>query len=60
MSTKEAMIEMIRQLPDEATLDELLEELAFRMHVEEGLRDADNGDVITHEEFKRQAAKWLK
>jgi predicted transcriptional regulator len=60
MSTKEALIEMIREMPDDATSVEYLAyELYVRAKIEEGIRQADAGDVIDHEEFKRRMARWL-
>lgn len=60
MSTKELMLEIVREMPNDVTAEIALEELAFRLHVEEGLRDADNGNVISHEQFKTRMAKWLE
>lgn len=60
MSTKEAVIEMIRRLPDEATVEDIMVELAFRRSVEEGLRQLDAGEGIPHEEAVRRLERWLK
>lgn len=59
MSTKEAVIEMIRKMPDDVTTADVVDELCVRMRIEEGLRQADAGDVIDHEEFKKRMARWL-
>jgi predicted transcriptional regulator len=59
MSTKEAVIEMIRKMPDDVTTTDVMEELYVRMKVEEGIRQADAGEVIDHEEFKKRMARWL-
>lgn len=60
MTTKEAVIEMIRRLPDDASLDDIMEELYVRRRILEGLRQADEGQVIAHEEVERRMAKWLE
>ncbi|HUG17728.1 MAG TPA: hypothetical protein VMM56_02050 [Planctomycetaceae bacterium] len=60
MTTKEAVIEMIRRLPDDASLDDIMEELYVRQRILEGLRQADEGQVIPHEEVERRMAKWLE
>jgi predicted transcriptional regulator len=59
MSTKEAAIEVIRAMPDDVSAAELVERLEFRLKVEEGLRQLDNGEGITHEEARARLAKWL-
>ncbi len=59
MSTKEAVIEMIRKMPDDVTTADVVEELYVRMKIEEGIRQADAGEVIDHEEFKKRMAQWL-
>ena len=50
MSTKEAVIELIKRLPDDVTLPAIMAELNFRQHIDEGL---------AHEEVKRQLGQWL-
>jgi predicted transcriptional regulator len=60
MSAKEAVIEMIRQLPEEATLSDILYELYVRHEIEEGLRELDAGQSIPHEEAMARLARWLK
>jgi predicted transcriptional regulator len=59
MSTKEAVIEMIRRMPDDATLPDIMEELYVRQKIDEGLRQLDAGEGIPHEEVERRLAKWL-
>ena len=59
MTTKDAVIEMIRRLPDDATVDEIMAELYARRKIEEGLRELDDGEGVPHDEAKRKLAKWL-
>ncbi len=58
-SVKEAVLEMIERLPNDATVDDIMAELYFRQKVDEGLRQLDRGEGIEHEEAKRRLAKWL-
>lgn len=51
MSTKEAMIEFIRSLPDDVTRKQLAEEITIRVEMEEILDQMPLGPMITHEEF---------
>lgn len=51
---KERALEAIRTLPDGATLDEAIERLCFIAKIEEGLRQSDAGQVVSHEEVKKR------
>jgi hypothetical protein len=59
-SVKEKVIEWIRSLPDDCTLDDIRHHLYFREQVEEGLRALEEGRVIPHEEVERRMSEWLK
>ncbi len=59
MSTKEAVIEMIQRLPADVSVSDIMAELYFRLKVDEGLRQLDEGQGIPHEEAKKQLASWL-
>ncbi len=58
-TTKQAVIEMIRRLPDDASVEDIMAELFFRQKVDEGLRQLDAGEGIDHEEAKRRLGKWI-
>jgi predicted transcriptional regulator len=51
---KERALEAIRDLPEDATVEDVMERLYFLAKVEEGLRQADAGRTISHEEAKRR------
>lgn len=51
---KERAIEAIRTLPDGATIDEAIERLCFIAKIEEGIRQSDAGQVVSHEEVKKR------
>lgn len=56
---KQEVLAMIERLPDEASLDEIMAQLYFRMQVDAGLAELDAGRGIPHEEVERRASKWL-
>jgi hypothetical protein len=58
-STKEQVIEAIRRLPDQVTLEEIMAELFFRRKVDEGLAQLDAGEGVEHDAAKQQLSKWL-
>jgi predicted transcriptional regulator len=53
-SVKQRAIEAIRSLPEDATLEDAIERLCFIAKVEEGLRQSEAGELIPHEEIKKQ------
>ena len=59
MTAKEQAVSIITKLPDEATAEDIVAELSFRLTVETGLRQLDAGEGIEHEEVKKRLARWL-
>ena len=51
---KRRMIEALQTLPDDATVDDAIERLCFIAKIEEGLRQSEAGQVIPHEDVKKQ------
>jgi predicted transcriptional regulator len=58
-TTKQAVIEMIERLPDDASVEDIMAELYFRQKVDAGLRQLDAGEGVDHEEAKRRLGKWI-
>lgn len=52
--TRERMIEVIRELPADATIDDAIERLVFLAKIEEGLAQLDRGEGVPHDEVKRR------
>lgn len=59
MTTKQAVIELIQRLPDDATVDDIMVELFFRRKVDTGLRQIDAGEGVDHDVAKQRLSKWL-
>lgn len=59
MLTKDQMLEVIRDLPADATVDDAMERLYLREKIERGLAQADAGQKVTQEEARRRMARWL-
>jgi predicted transcriptional regulator len=51
---KERALQAIRDLPDDASVEDVMERLYFLSKVEEGIRQADAGQTMSHEEVKRR------
>ena len=52
--TRDRMIEAIRELPADATVDDAIERLVFLARIEEGLAQLDSGEGVPHDEVKRR------
>ena len=53
-TTKEAARQAIDRLPDQATWEDIMYELYVKQKIEAGLRAAEEGRTIAHEEMKRR------
>jgi predicted transcriptional regulator len=53
-TVKQRAIDAISSLPESATFEDAIERLCFIAKVEEGLRQSEAGDLIPHEEVKKQ------
>jgi predicted transcriptional regulator len=54
--TRDRMVEAIRALPEDASVDDAIERLVFLARIEEGLAQLDGGEEIPHEEVRRRLA----
>jgi hypothetical protein len=57
-TAKEEVIEMLRRLPDDVSLEDIAYHVSVMAGVERGLRDLEEGRIVTHEEVKRQMDEW--
>ena len=53
-TTRDRVLEVIQKLPAETSVEEAMERLYFLADIEEGLRQVEHGEVISHEEAKRR------
>ena len=60
MLTKEKLKKTIDALPDQFTIEDVIEELIVVDKIEQGLKDVEEGNVYTTNEVKQRLSKWLK
>ncbi len=62
MLTKKKIIESIKAMPqdDFEDIDVLLERIVVLDKIERGLKDVENGNVISNEEMKTIIDSWFK
>ena len=52
--TRDRIIEALREMPPDATVDDAIERLVFLAKIEAGLNELDAGKGIPHDEAKRR------
>ena len=52
-SAKKQALDMIRKLPDKATWDDIMYEIYMRKKIVRGIKAADEGKVVPHEQVKK-------
>jgi predicted transcriptional regulator len=59
MSDKQIVLDAIRKLPEDASLDDMAATLELIAKIREGHADADAGRVIPHDQVKREFRTWI-
>ncbi len=54
ITEKQRAIEALQALPEQATIEDAIERLCFIAKIEEGLRQSDAGQLLSHDEVKKQ------
>ncbi|SEJ50924.1 hypothetical protein SAMN05192553_104373 [Cyclobacterium xiamenense] len=60
MITKTQIINSLDQLPEQLTIDQVVDHLIFLENVQKGLDDSVNGRINTKEEAREKLNKWVK
>lgn len=55
MKSRDRVLDALRDLPADATVEDAMERLYLFAKIEEGERQADAGETVDHEEVKRRA-----
>ena len=55
---KEKITEIINDLPEDSSYDDILRELAFSRMVERGLEDSKAGKTISNEDLLHRIQTW--
>jgi len=60
MITKSHLISTLEKLPENLTIDQVIDHIIFVEKVQKGLEDSENGRVYSNEEARKKLSKWLK
>ena len=60
VAVKQASIETIKRLPDECSVEDIMYEINFVAQVLDGLKDAEEGRLLTTEQLLKRVEQWEK
>lgn len=60
MITKTQIINSLDKLPENLTVDQVIDHLIFIEKIQKGMDDSANGRTNTKEEAKQKLKRWLK
>ncbi|MDR4499819.1 MAG: hypothetical protein MRK01_00825 [Candidatus Scalindua sp.] len=60
MIEKEQAIKAIKDLPQDATIEDAMEKLYVLYKVDRGIKQANKGQKISQQEAKKRMERWLK
>jgi hypothetical protein len=60
MLTKSQVISSIEEMPDEFSIDDLMDKLILLHKIGNGLKQSEKGEVYTTKEAKELLKKWSK
>ena len=59
-TAKEEVRELLENLPEDASLEDIQYHIYVRQKIQKGLEEADEGKLISQEEAERRIARWLE
>jgi predicted transcriptional regulator len=59
MTNKEIVQDLLRRIPDDASLQDIAQELEFIAAVRQGLAELDRGDSVPVEEVENELPSWI-
>jgi predicted transcriptional regulator len=59
-TAKEEVRRILDSLPDDATLEDIQYRIYVRQAIAVGLRDIDQGRVVSQEEVERRMSRWTE
>ncbi|MGM0587589.1 MAG: hypothetical protein ACQETE_04170 [Bacteroidota bacterium] len=57
-SIKKRVLDSIKELPDEASYDDIMERVYILQKIQTGLDQAEKGNLVEHEEVKKKIEEW--
>jgi predicted transcriptional regulator len=57
-SAKEEVMELLKQIPDNTSLEEIQYHLYVRQKIQKGIKDIEAGRIYSQEEVEKRMEKW--
>jgi len=58
--TKDLLRKELEKMPDEFSIEELLDRLVLVEKINQGMNDVKEGRVISHENMEKEIKQWFK
>ena len=59
MTNEEIVQDLLRRVPDDASLEDIARELEFIAAVRQGVAELDNGDSVAIDEVEQELPSWI-
>lgn len=59
IGVKDQVIKLVETLPDEVTMDDIMSELYFKIQVDKGLMQLNEGQGIPQANVEKRLSRWL-
>lgn len=59
LTAKQEVMQLLKDLPDTSTLEEIQYHLYVRQKVQRGIQDVEEGRIYTQEEVEKRMEKWV-
>ena len=57
---KQQLARLVQEQPEDSSFEEIVREMAFSLMVQRGLKDSDQGRIISNEEMHHRIRAWQK
>ena len=55
---KQLVLQATSELPDNASMEEIIDAILVRICIQKGLKDIESGNVISQEELLKEIEEW--
>lgn len=59
MTTKDKIINHIKNLPDSVTIDDILDQIILVEKIEQGIQQSNKNQIVPDDELDKRLGKWL-
>lgn len=55
---KELVMDVTSKMPDNASIEEIIDAILVRLSINQGLKDIEDGKVINHKDLLKEINEW--